>query len=130
MIALADVTKLYPNVDIEEGLESVKRRLQNNPSPLGLSPDTIVSGLRICMRCNCVQFKDKFYLPNRGVAMGQCHACEFSDIWMGDITEHHVNTSPVNTLHFSLYRDDGMDILPNGGEENFCNSRRKLQLWR
>ena len=114
---MADVQKLYPNVDVEEGLESIRRRLQTNPSPLGMSPDTIVSGLRICMRCNCVQFKDKFYLPNRGVAMGACHACDFSDIWMGDITQKHLDTCPVDTLHFKLYRDDGLDILTNGPQE-------------
>ena len=85
-----------------------------NPSPLGISPDTIVSGLRICLRCNCVQFKDKFYLPNRGVAMGNCVSCDFSDIWMGDVTEKHLNTITIQTLHFILYRDDALDLLPNG----------------
>ena len=69
------------------------------------------------MRCNCVQFRDKFYLPNRGVAMGACHACDFSDIWMGDITQKHLDTCPVDTLHFNLYRDDGWDILTNGPQE-------------
>ena len=81
-LVMADIQSMYPNVDVEEGLESVKRRLQNNPSPLDISPDTIVNGLRICMRCNCVQFKDRFFLPNRGVAMGAGHACDFSDIWI------------------------------------------------
>ena len=111
VLALADVDKMYPNVDIEEGLSSVKRRLEVNPSPLGISPDTIVSGLRICLRCNCVQFKDKFYLPNRGVAMGNCVSCDFSDIWMGDVTEKHLNTITIQTLHFILYRDDALDQM-------------------
>ena len=117
MLALADVVKLYPNTDVEEGLESVKTRLQSNPSPLGMSPDTIVNGLRICMKCNCVQFKGKFYLPNRGVAMGACHACDFTDIWMGDITQKHLDSNPVNSLHFMLYRDDGWDVLLNGDQD-------------
>ena len=116
VLALADVDKMYPNVDIEEGLSSVKRRLEVNPSPLGISPDTIVSGLRICLRCNCVQFKDKFYLPNRGVAMGNCVSCDFSDIWMGDVTEKHLNTITIQTLHFILYHDDALDLLPNGDQ--------------
>merc|ERR1711923_40916 len=116
-ICLADVQNLYPNVDKEEALDSIERRLQTNPSPLGMSPATIVEGLRICMRCNCVQFKDRYYLPNRGVAMGACHACDFSDIWMGDITQKHLDTCPVQTLHFVLYRDDGFDLLRNGEQE-------------
>ena len=81
-LILPDATNMYPNVDTEEALSSVHRRLQTNPSPLGLSPDTVVSGLRICLRCNCVQFRNKFYIPKRGVAIGACHACDFSDIWM------------------------------------------------
>ena len=79
-LILPDATNMYPNVDTEEGLSSVHRRLQTNPLPLGLSPDTVVSGLRICLRCNCVQFKKKFYIPKRGVAIGACNACALSDI--------------------------------------------------
>ena len=117
LIVLPDVSKMYPNVDTEVALASTHRRLQTNPSTLGLSPDTIVRGLRICLRCNCLQFKDKYYMPNRGVAMGACHACDFSDIWMGDITQAHVDTCPVDTLHFTLFRDDGLDILLNGEQD-------------
>ena len=117
MIAMCDISKMYPNVDVEEGLTSIERRLQTNPSPLGLSPATIVEGLRICLGCNCVQFKNNFYLPNRGVAMGSCIACDFSDVWMGDITEHHISTSPVDTLNFHLYRDDGIDVLIDGDQQ-------------
>ena len=64
-----------------------------------------------------MQFKEKFYLPKRGVAMGACHACDFSDIWMGDITQLHVDTCPVDTLHFTLFRDDGLDVLMNGEQD-------------
>ena len=64
-----------------------------------------------------MEFKNKFYLPNRGVAMGACHACDFSDIWMGDITQKHLDTCPVETLHFLLYRDDGLDVLLNGDDD-------------
>ena len=63
--------------------------------------------------------KDNYYLPNRGVAvaMGACHACDFSDIWMGDITKLHLDTCPVQTLQFQLYRDDGFDVLVNGEQD-------------
>ena len=116
-LVLPDAVQMYPNVDTEGALDSVHRRLQTNPSPLGLSPDSVISGLRICLRCNCVQFKEKYYLPKRGVAMGACHACDFSDIWMGDIAQMHVDTCPVDTLHFILYRDDGLDVLLNGEQD-------------
>ena len=49
--------------------------------------------------------------------MGACHACDFSDIWMGDVTQKHIDTCPVETLHFTLYRDDGLDVLLNGEQD-------------
>ena len=49
--------------------------------------------------------------------MGACHACDFSDVWMGDVTQKHIDTCPVDTLHFTLYRDDGLDVLLNGEQD-------------
>ena len=69
-----DIEKMYPNVDKEEGLNSVERRLNNNPSPsVDMSAQYTVEGLRICLECNTVKFKNKFYRPCKGVAMGSCH---------------------------------------------------------
>ena len=36
------------------------------------------------------------------------------DVWIGSITDKHLQTSPVETVHFSIYSDDGLDILPGG----------------
>jgi hypothetical protein len=36
---------------------------------------------------------------------------------MGDITQLHVDTCPVDTHHFTLYRDDGQDVLINGEQD-------------
>ena len=76
--------------------------------------DTVLSGFRICLLCFSVHFKDEFYLPNRGDAMGACHVCDFIDILMGDM---HIDTCKVDTIHFLLYRDDGWDILLNGEQD-------------
>ena len=46
--------------------------------------------------------------------MGPAHGCDFTDIWVGGVVEKHVDTCPVETVHFSIYRDDGLDILVNG----------------
>ena len=49
--------------------------------------------------------------------MGACHACDLSDIWMGDITQKHLDNYPLNSLNFHLYRDDAIDFLENGDQE-------------
>ena len=35
---------------------------------------------------------------------------------MGDITEKHLNTVTIQTLHFILYRDDALDFLRNSDQ--------------
>ena len=34
--------------------------------------------------------------------MGSCHACDFSDVWMGDITEHHINTCTIGKKYRTM----------------------------
>ena len=113
-IALCDVKSMYPNTDVAEGIAEIKSRLETDPSPIGLSADYLAECLKLCMECNCVQFKDKFYIPCRGCAQGPCHACDFTDIWMGTVVKKHVETSNIDSILFSIYRDDSLDILKNG----------------
>ena len=102
---------MYPSTPIEEALQCVIRKLEASPSPLGLSAECIGKGLKLCLQCNCVRFGDRFFVPCRGCAQGACHSCDFTDIWIGDITEKHITTCPVDTEHFSVYRDDTLDLL-------------------
>ena len=58
----------------------------------------------------------------------------FSDMWMGDITEHHISTRSVDTLNFHLYRDDGIDVLIVGDQQkeillNHLNSLHPNLTW-
>ena len=125
-LVFPDMEKMYPNVDKQQGLDSVHRRLSSNPSvSVNMSPTYAVEGLRICLECNTVKFKDKYYRPCRGVAMGACHSCDFTDIWVGDLTQKHIDTCPVDTLKFSIYRDDCIDILKNG-ERDFEEYKQHL----
>ena len=43
--------------------------------------------------------------------------CELTDVWISNITGKHLATCPVETVHFSIYRDDGLDILPRGEQD-------------
>ena len=45
---------------------------------------------------------------------GACHACTFTDIWVGKIIRKHLATSNIDSILYSIYRDDGHDILKNG----------------
>ena len=49
--------------------------------------------------------------------MGACHSCDFADIWVGDLTQKHLDSCNINTLKFTIYRDDAFDILLNGSRD-------------
>ena len=115
--AFSDIISMYPNVDCEEALDEVKAKLDKDPSPLGMSSKFLTDGLRLCLDCNCVAFKNKFYIPCKGCAQGTCHACTFTDLWVGKITDKHISTSNIDSILYSIFRDDGLDILARGMED-------------
>ena len=114
VFAFSDIHNMYPSVDNSEALEIIKDMLENDPSPLGASAEYITEGLKLCGECNCVQFKEKFYVPCKGCAQGPCHACSFTDIWVSRVVKRHIETSNIDSVLYSIYRDDGKDILVNG----------------
>ena len=52
-------------------------------------------------------------MSQSNVSYTYSHACNLTDIWVGPIAEKHVETCPVESLDFSIYRDDGLEVLKN-----------------
>ena len=117
ILVFPDIVKMYPSTDTDEAVEKVNEKYQDKQSEHGLSPECVMEALRICNSCNCIQFNGSYYIPCKGCPTGPAHVCEMTDVWIGSLTEKHLRTCPVETLHFSIYRDDGLDILINGEED-------------
>ena len=113
VLVFEDIKSMYPSVDVEEAVEAVRRKHIEDPGEVELSTEAVIDLLRICNSCNCIQFNGKYYIPCKGCPTGPAHICELTDVWIGDITEKHLATNPVDTLQFSIYRDDGKDVLVN-----------------
>ena len=86
-----------------------------------MSAGYLAEGLQLCLELNCIQFKGRFYKPCRGCAQGTCPACTFTDMCVGDIVNKHIETNHIDSVIFSIYRDDSLDILRNGSldEQNY-----------
>ena len=115
--AFSDIQSMYDNVDCKEGLEEVKTQLEKGPSPLRMSIKFLTEGLKICLDCNCVQFKNQFFIPCKGCGQGTCHACTLTDLWVGKVIKKHLELSNIDSVLYSIYRDDGRDILTRGMED-------------
>ena len=116
----ADIQKLYPSVDNNMGIPAVKRLLESNPNPDGLSTDLITEALTICLEKNFCEFCGEHFKGNSGVHMGPCHACEYADIFVGELDEQIVEKLAENNIEhtqWTIFRDDGWDILLNADQD-------------
>ena len=62
----------------------------------------------------CPCYNDK---PCKGCGQGTCHACTFTDLWVGKVIRKHLQSSNIDSVLYSIYRDDGRDILSRGMED-------------
>ena len=116
----ADIQKLYPSVGNNMGIPAVKRLLESNPNPDGLSTDLITEALTICLEKNFCEFCGEHFKGNSGVHMGPCHACEYADIFVGELDEQIVEKLAENNIEhtqWTIFRDDGWDILLNADQD-------------
>ena len=60
ILVFPDIDEMYPNIDKDEALNTVKEKHDNNPNEFGLPTDSVAEGLAICNDCNCVQFNGKY----------------------------------------------------------------------
>ena len=129
-LVTCDVVTLYPNVNNEMGVPAVREKLEEYPSPLGFTTDSIVEALQITLDNNVTRYKKPdgetiYARPNHGTAMGPAHACDYVDIFMNVIDEAFIETCPFpllsslnptnpdKKLDWSRFRDDGFLVLPD-----------------
>ena len=110
-----DVVAMFPNIDnnlvnntITEALNS---RTTNFPST-----DCVVEAVKICLKHNNSQFKDKHFLQIHGTAMGPKNACSYADLAMG-IIDKKAMSGYIKLNLWWRYRDDIFDLWTLGHAE-------------
>ena len=129
VIVSCDVEKLYPSVNNDMGVPAVANMLQQHPCPLHIPTECIIEALSLCLSRNTCRYtaedgNEGFFFPCKGTAMGPCHACDYVDVFMGELDKLCVNNSPVpllsslispderdQKLDWSQFRDDGITFL-------------------
>ena len=115
-----DVKKLYPSVDKNMGLAAVRKWLVLFPNPEGLPTELIMELAQICVEENTCEFLGHFYCPNCGTATGPPHACDFADIFMGELDEKveiELENRGIEHTGWTIYRDDGWMVALDGMED-------------
>ena len=81
-----DITSLYTNVPIDEGIAAVGRAFLRYPDPR--RPDaSILSMLSLLLRNNDFVFNNEHFLQTHGTAMGSAYGASFASIFLGEWEE-------------------------------------------
>ena len=98
-------------------MAAIIRWLELYPNPDGLPTVLILDPHKMCVKENPCQFLGIYFCPNSGTATGPPHACDFADIFMGELDKVVVDglvDREVENTGWTLYRDDAWMVLLDG----------------
>ena len=112
-----DVVGLYPSCDNEMGLDALKNWLELHPNPDGLPTQLILDLGKICCEENSCEFLNRFFSQNQGTSTGPPHACDFVDIFVGELDKkvaEKIDEENIESTDWNIFRDDGWITLLKG----------------
>ena len=111
-----DVNSLYTNIDIQAGLDAVKKVFEKYPDPK--RPDEeLLQLLEINLTRNDFMFDGKFYLQIKGTAMGKRFAPAYANIFMANWEEEVFVKCQKKPIHYLRYLDDIWGIWEGSKDE-------------
>lgn len=79
-----DVVSLFPNVPVDEALESLRRHLERHRVPLN-HIEAYLTIAQVCMKQNYFTFRGKFYKQTYGLSMGSKLSPLLAEVFMSDL---------------------------------------------
>ena len=84
-----DVTGLYTNIPINEGLESARKALDERVDK-SVPTDFIISLLEIILKFNVFEFDKQLFIQAIGTAMGAIPAVSYANIFMASVIDPNI----------------------------------------
>jgi len=137
VMAVRDVTSLYPSIPTHHGIAAVTWALDQYSSYSGFFKELIISLLRLVMESVTVKFGDQFFLQTDGTAMGSPVAVTYANIFMFWIERDHVSEfqHSGSLLLYRRFIDDVFSLFPDKNcSQHFwhtfdhCHEKRALQF--
>lgn len=111
-----DIDSLYTNIDINEGIQTVKNIFSKFPNKTRPEKE-LLQLLDINLRRNDFQFDNKFYLQIKGTAMGKKFAPAYANIFMAEWETSALAGCEKKPLHYFRYLDDIWGVWHHTQEE-------------
>ena len=106
-LATLDVSSLYTNIDINEGLKIVEKELETQDQ-VKPTARTITTLLEKVLKMNNFTFNGEHFIQVKGTAMGTRAAPNFAHVYMGNIEKQFVYETPWinNIILWKRFIDD------------------------
>ena len=117
-----DVSSLYTNIPIDEGLQIVSQLLCKYPDPS--RPDrSLLTILELLLKYNAFTFRGSRFLQTKGVAMGKRFAGSFANLFMAHWENKCLASFPTKPLLWKRFQDDVFGIWPGHVDSlrSFCD---------
>ena len=113
-----DVVNMFPSIDNNMGIASVRKYLDERESK-DLPTDCVIEALELCLSCNNSVFNNTNYLQTDGTAQGLHMPCSYADIAMAYHNKKALSyfLSPTTWKRFRdnvfVAWEHGIDTLPS-----------------
>ena len=121
-----DVVSLFTNTPINESLDVIKKRLQNDKSLKQrtlLSVDDVIELLRFVLTTTYFLFRGKIYKQRFGAAMGSPVSPVVANLYMEFLEEKAIASAPLDfkPRMWRRYVDDVLEIVKSDQVDNLTD---------
>ena len=116
ILCTVDVVGLYPNIPHDDGLASLGRVLEKRQDPK-ISTESLLELAECVLKNNIFEHNGRFFKQKQGTAIGTKMAPPYAILFMSDLEERFLETSPLKPLVWWRYIDDIFVIWQHGEEE-------------
>ncbi|XP_075462091.1 protein-arginine deiminase type-2 isoform X2 [Ascaphus truei] len=106
-----DVTSLYTVINHDQGVEAIRRVLEQDDSLESGFREFIIEGIRYILTHNFFNYDNEYYLQVCGTAMGTRFAPSYANIFMGMWEENYIHSNSPFGADLALWRRYIDDVL-------------------
>ena len=125
-----DVESLFTNVPIDDAVQAVLQKLENDPGLADrttLTPAQIADLLTFVLKSTYFQYNGSIYEQKDGAAMGSPVSAVIANLYMENFEEQAITTSSYEPRIWKRYVDDTFTILDRENVDDFLQHLNNQQ---
>jgi len=115
LLCTVDVVGLYPNIPHDDGLAAVKKALDSREDKT-ISTESLLELTELVLKNNIFEHDNRFFKQKQGTAIGTKLAPPYAILFMDDLEQKLLESSPLKPFVWWRYIDDVFLIWQHGEE--------------